>query len=78
VLVLLALGVAAPGIAQYATTGEVTMHWSRAVLASLLVVLAGVLGITAFLLDMLDLIRAQRLERGPLRPPDRARPAVAA
>ena len=77
-LVLVALGVAAPGIAQYAAIGEVTMHWSRAVLASLLVVLAGVLGITAFLLDMLDLIRAQRLERGPLRPPDRARPAVAA
>jgi hypothetical protein len=40
-----------PGLLEYVGTGEVTMHWSRAVLASLLVVLAVVLGAATFLLS---------------------------
>ncbi len=71
----LALLVTEPGIVEYATTRQVHMHWSRAVLGSLLMVLAATLAITAFLLNMLELIHTQR---GPLPeslPPDRVRPA---
>ena len=35
-LLLVAIGVSAPGLAEYVTTGHVTMHWSRVVLSSLL------------------------------------------
>jgi hypothetical protein len=66
-----AVAVAAPGIAEYAGTGEVEMHWSRALLASLLVVLASVFGVATFLLEMLDLIAAQRDPGAPPHPPDR-------
>jgi len=77
VLVALAMAVTAPGIVEYATTRQVHMHWSRAVLGSLLVVLTATLAITAFLLNMLELIHAQRgpVPEGP--PPDRVRPARA-
>lgn len=77
VLVALAIAVTAPGIVEYATTRQVHMHWSRAVLGSLLVVLTATLAITAFLLNMLELIHAQRgpIPEGP--PPDRVRPARA-
>ena len=51
------------------------MHWSRAALASLLLVLRAGARHDAFLLDMLDLIERQRVGLGQLRPPDRVRPA---
>ena len=51
------------------------MHWSRAMLSSLLVVGAVMLGVTSFLLHMLELIAAQRDGLRALRPPDRIRPA---
>jgi hypothetical protein len=55
--------------------GEVEIHWSRVVLASLLVVLAAMLGVTTFLIHMVELIEAQRRVGEPPRPPDRQRPA---
>ena len=64
-----------PGIVQYASTGHVVMHWSRAVLASLLVVLFVALGTTTFTLNMLELIQAQRRPDASASPPDRVRPA---
>ena len=45
-----------PGIVQYLSTGQVEMHWSRAMLSSLLVVVAVVLGVTSFLIHMLELV----------------------
>lgn len=63
-----------PGIEQYVTTGLVEMHWSRAVLASLLLVLAVVIALTSFLLAMLELIRAARTAPVASLPPDRVRP----
>ncbi len=85
-LVAAAVALTWPGIVQYATSGQVDMHWSRAVLASLLLVAAAMLGITMFLLNMLDLIREQRAGEGVRRVPDRmhtadsaaARPRIAA
>ncbi len=70
-----AVWIASPGVAEYLRSGHVTMHWSRALLASLLVVLAFVFGLTTFLLLMLDLIAAQRDPGAPLAPPDRVHPA---
>ena len=70
-LVAVAVAVSWPGIVQYLSTGEVAMHWSRAMLSSLLVVGASMLGITAFLVHMLELIAAQRDGLGAVRPPDR-------
>lgn len=75
-LVGAALLVCLPGLVQYATLGEVAMHWSRAMLSALLVVLAMALVTTVFLSEMIDLIRAQRAAPDSLRPPDRIRPAV--
>jgi hypothetical protein len=66
-----------PGIAQYVSTGQVEMHWSRAMLSSLLVVVAVMLGITSFLFHMLELVAAQQLEPRTSRPPDRVWPARA-
>jgi hypothetical protein len=40
-------------------------------LASLLVVLTAILAVTAFLLDMMSLIEAERMSPTPERPPDR-------
>jgi hypothetical protein len=77
-LVAVAVGVSWPGIAQYVATGEVDMHWSRAMLSSLLVVGASMLGITAFLMHMLELIAVQRDGLSTMRPPDRIRPSGAA
>jgi hypothetical protein len=48
---------------------------SRAALAAQLLVLAGVLSITTFLLNMMSLIRAQQADRAPVEPRDRIRPA---
>ncbi len=70
-----AVAVCGPGVVEYVTTGQVAMHWSRAMLSSLLVVGAVMLGITSFLMHMLELIAVQR-DGGPVsRPPDRLRPA---
>lgn len=70
-----AFGVCWPGVVEYVTTGEVAMHWSRAVLASLLMVLALALATSAFLLEMTDLIRAQRFHEAAPNAPDRLRRA---
>ncbi|MCC6642870.1 MAG: glycosyltransferase family 2 protein [Deltaproteobacteria bacterium] len=74
VLLALALATTWPGLAQWAATGEVTMHWSRAVLGSLLVVLFVALGTTTFMLNMLELIETQRRPEDRPAPPDRIRP----
>jgi len=76
VLLAAALAVTWPGLAQYVATGHVTMHWSRAVLGSLLVVLFVALGTTTFTLNMLELIETQRRPEDRPRPPDRIRPAA--
>ncbi|HVN40821.1 MAG TPA: glycosyltransferase family 2 protein [Myxococcota bacterium] len=73
----LAVLVVWPGIAEYWSSGQVTMHWSRAALASLLVVLAVASATAAFLLDMLDLIERERAGLSHLRAPDRVRRARA-
>ncbi len=59
------------GIVQYVTTGHVEMHWSRPALASLLVMLAGMLVLTALLLEMMELIVDQRAGGARTAPPDR-------
>jgi hypothetical protein len=74
-LLLVAFALVAPGIADYAWSGRVELHWSRVVLSSLLVVLAAMLGVTTFLIHMVELIEAQRRAFEAPRPPDRLRPA---
>jgi hypothetical protein len=74
-LVLVAVVTSWPGVVQYLSTGQVAMHWSRAMLSSLLVVVAVMLGITSFLIHMLELIGAQQSETRAARPPDRIHPA---
>ncbi len=73
-LVVTAFVVSWPGMLQYVTTGQVEMHWSRAMLSSLLLVGAVILGVTTFLMHMLELIAAQRDDLRASRPPDRIRP----
>ena len=51
------------------------MHWSRAMLSSLLVVVAAMLGITSFWIHMLEVIASQQQGPRATRPPDRIRPA---
>jgi len=63
--------VVAPGIWEYVSSGTVQMHWSRATLSSLLLVLAAVLASATFLLNMLELISANRAELPRIRPPER-------
>ena len=70
-----ALAIVAPGIVEYMGTGEVEMHWSRAVLSSLLLVMATAFGVSTFLLNMLELIETTRGEPATLPPPDRVRRA---
>jgi hypothetical protein len=72
-LLLTAVFVVWPGIVEFVTTGAVEMHWSRAMLASLLVVIAAILGVTTFLLNMMNLIDAEGGGGVRLRPPDRVR-----
>ena len=69
--VLIAVALVWQGILQYIMTGHVEMHWSRPVLASLLVMLAGMLVLTALLLEMMDLIVDQRVGGARTVPPDR-------
>ena len=59
------------GVAQYVTTGHVEMHWSRPVLASLLVMLVGMLILTALLLEMMELIVDYRAGGARAVTPDR-------
>jgi len=75
VLLAGAVLVAWPGIVQYQSTGQVDMHWSRAVAATLLVALAAVLAVTTFLLNMMDLMHVQRTRNAGIKPPDRVRRA---
>jgi hypothetical protein len=58
-LLIPAFALVYPGLVEYVSSGHVEMHWSRAVLASLMVVLVTVFGITVFLLHMLELIDKQ-------------------
>ena len=74
-LVSAAVGVVWPGIVEYASSGHVEMHWSRAALSSLLIVIAVMLGITTFLFHMLELIRSQRDSVPSVHRPDRVHPA---
>jgi hypothetical protein len=60
-----------PGIVELLTTREVEMHWSRAMLASLLVVVAAMWTVTTFLLNMLQLIEAEGAAPVRQRPPER-------
>jgi hypothetical protein len=76
-LLLAALVVVWPGLVEYATTGQVMMHWSRAVLGSLFIALFVALATTTFTLNMLELIEAQRRPSDPAAPPDRTRPGRA-
>jgi len=71
-----AVAICLPGLVEYATSGEVSMHWSRAMLSSLLVVLAMALGTAVFLSETIDLMRAARAAPGALPPPDRVRPGA--
>jgi hypothetical protein len=71
-LTLLAVAIVWPGLLQWLRFGEVQMHWSRAAFSSLLLVLAAMLGVTTFLLNMLALIEASRANAPGMRPPDRA------
>ena len=70
-LIAAAVAVCWPGIVEYATSGHVHMHWSRAMLSALMVVLAMALGTTVFLLETIGLIRAQRSASSDLPSPDR-------
>ena len=75
ILVALAVAVVWPGLVEYVSTGNVEMHWSRAMLASLLVVFATMVGITALLSNLIALIQAQSVVGQLPRPPERIRPA---
>lgn len=76
-LVIAALLVVAPGITEYVTTGLVYMHWSRAVLGSLLFSTAMMFMIAGFLLRMISYIESSRDSRSDAPPPDRTRPRIA-
>ncbi len=62
-----------PGIVEFVAHGSVQMHWSRAVLASLLLVIAVSLGASVFILNMMTLIRHRRTPLEFVAPPDRVR-----
>jgi len=73
-LISIATAIVWPGLWEYVTSGTVEMHWSRATLSSLLLVLAAVLASATFLLNMLELIRANRAELPRIQPPERIHP----
>ncbi|HKU41374.1 MAG TPA: glycosyltransferase family 2 protein [Polyangiales bacterium] len=74
-LVVAAFLVITPGIHEYLMTSHVTMHWSRAVLGSLLFLTAVMFSITGFLLRMIDYIVLSRDNRSGVQAPDRVRAA---
>lgn len=76
VLLVAAVAFVWPGIAEFLSTGHVTMHWSRALLASQLVLLAVMLTLTTFILEISNLIERQRLARQEIAKPDRLHRAV--
>lgn len=71
-----AVALVAPGLAEYVSRGAVTIHWSRPLLASLLLVLAAAHALSTVLLGMVDLIELQAARRAPAARPDRLRPAA--
>jgi len=73
-LTALAVVIVWPGLVEFASTGEVAMHWSRATLASLLLIMAAILSVTTFLLNMMTLIEDRGTAPVPQRPPDRIHP----
>ncbi len=75
VLIALAVVVTVPGWREFLSTGAVTMHWSRAVLGSLLASWSAGLLVTSVLLTMIDLLAGGRRISVP-RPADRVRRAV--
>jgi len=75
VLIVSGLLIVRPGLIEYLQTGHVNMHWSRAVLGSLLLVASTMLGVTSFLLRMMDYIDSAKYKPGYLRPPERVRPS---
>jgi hypothetical protein len=70
-----ALALVAPGLAEFLARGTVHLHWSRPVLALLLVVLAAAHALSTVLLGMIDLMERQTAPRQEPRAPDRVRPA---
>lgn len=64
-----------PAPLQLLRHGEVTVHWLRPVVAGLLVVVAAMHAGTTFLLNMMELIEAQRAYAPGVRPPERIHPA---
>jgi hypothetical protein len=71
-----AVAISLPGLLEVASGSAVTMHWSRAMLSSLLVVLAMALGTAVFLSETIDWIRAARAAPAALATPDRVRPGA--
>lgn len=68
--------IVAPGLLEYIETRHVQMHWSRAVLGSLLALIAVMLGITGFLLRMMDYIELAKDNSSGVCPSDRVRPGL--
>jgi glycosyltransferase involved in cell wall biosynthesis len=66
-----------PGINEFLSTGHVTMHWSRALLASQLVLLVTMQVLTTFVLAMVNLIERQKTARQEVARPDRLHHAEA-
>lgn len=76
VLVLTGVLLVWPGIAEFVSTGHVTMHWSRALLGSQLVLLAVLQLLTAFVLEMVNLIERARTSEQEIARPDRVQLAA--
>ena len=77
ILLAAAAATVAPGILEYLQTTHVSMHWSRAVLGSLLLVGAVMMAITGFLLQMMNYIDSTRDNTQDVAPPERIRPSDA-
>jgi glycosyltransferase involved in cell wall biosynthesis len=74
-LMMLTAAVVWPAISQVIGGTPAEFHWSRAVLAALLVFLALALACTTFLLNMMDLIQSRYTAQPGIVPADRVRPA---
>lgn len=68
-----AVALVAPGLAEFFARGTVSLHWSRPLLASLLLVLASAHALSVVLLGMVDLMEQQAVPPAPQRAPDRVR-----
>lgn len=69
----LALVAVWPGLVEYMASGHVDIHWSRVVMASLLLVIAATVSSTVVLIELIELIHEQRKDVHPIPPPDRVR-----